>query len=73
MFLQAGGKAEHIVLGVAAEGNDIGNLRCGKGQSSGLVKDHGVRIGDRLQEPSAFDGNVVGTAFPHGGKYGDRH
>ena len=73
VLLQAGGQAQHLRLGVPAEGDDLGNRGGGVGQGAGLVKDDGIRLGHVLQEFAALHGDVVLGAFPHGGQHRNGH
>ena len=73
MFFQASGEPEHILFLLTAECHDFRNSRRGIGKGAGFVKDDGIRLCDRFQKTSAFDGDVVVAAFPHRGKDSDRH
>ncbi len=49
VLLEAGSDAQHFVRLAAAERDDVRNDRAGVGQRAGLVKDDGVRLGQRLR------------------------
>ena len=58
VLLEAGGKAQHLLLALAAEGVYPRNARAGVGERAGLVKDDGVRLRGGLEELAALDGDV---------------
>ena len=73
MLLQAGGKAQHLRLILAVEGDDLGHPGAGVSEGAGLVKDDGVRFGHGFQELAAFDGDMLPSRLPHGGEHSQGH
>ena len=73
MLLQAGGQAQHIRLVLPAEGNDLRNHRAGMGQGAGLVKDHRIRLGHRLQILTALHRHMEPAGLPHSGEDSQGH
>ena len=73
VLLEAGSDAQHFVRLAAAERDDVRNDRAGVGQRAGLVKDDGVRLGQRLEELAALDGDMIGARLAHRGQDCERH
>ena len=73
MFLQAGRKAQKLILIMIPKGNDLAHTRCGVGQGSGFVKDDRIGLSDCLQELAALDVDMMVAALPHGREDTDRH
>ena len=73
MLLQAGGQPQHIRLVLPTEGNDLRNHRAGMGQCAGLVKDHRVRLGHRLQILAALHRHMEPAGLPHSGEDSQGH
>ena len=65
MLFETGSQTEHLPRLTTTESNDIGHFGAGVRQCAGLIKDTGIGLCDRFQEPSAFRGNVMPAAFPH--------
>ena len=72
MLLQAGGKAQNLVLAPAVGREHAGQARLGLGERAGLVKDDGVSLGKRLKVLSALDHDAHLGGVAHGGHDGDR-
>ena len=66
MFLQTGGKAQHLRLVLTTEGNDADHPGAGMGEGAGLIKDNGIGAGHSLQELAALDRDVLPPRLPHG-------
>ena len=65
MFFQAGRQTEHFIFFMAAECDNLRNLRRSISQCSGFVKQNRICLRNRLQETAALDSNADLTAFTH--------
>ena len=72
MLLQAGGKAQDLVLAPAIGGEHASQARLRLGQRAGLVKDNGVGLGKRLKVLGALDHDAHLGSIAHGSHDGDR-
>ena len=73
MLLQTCSQPQHIRLIMVAKGNDLGHLRLGARQRTGLVKDDRVGFRHSLKEPAAFNGQMMIARLLHRREHGDRH
>ena len=68
VFLQAGGKAQHLGGFMSAKRDDLCHRRAGMRQGPGFVEENGIGLGNCLQEFPAFHRNVVEARFAHRGQ-----
>ena len=73
VLFQAGSQAEHLRFFLPVERDDPRHPGASVGESAGLVKDDGVRLGNRLQEFASLDCDVLPSRLPHGGEHRQRH
>ena len=73
MFLQTGGKAQHLRRLHTIEGDDSGHPGTGMGEGAGLVKDNGIRAGHSLQELASLDRDVLPPRLTHGREHRQGH
>ena len=71
MLLQAGGKAQDLVLAPAIGRQHASQARLCLGQRTGLVKDNGVGLGNRLKVLRALDHDAHLGSIAHGSHDGD--
>ena len=71
MLLQAGGKAQDLVLAPAVGRQHASQTRLGLGERAGLIKDNGVGLGKRLKVLGALDHDAHLGGVAHGGHNGD--
>ena len=72
MLLQAGGKAQNLVLAPAIGGEHAGKTRLRLSERAGLIKDNGIGLGKRLKVLGTLDHNAHLGGVAHGGHDGDR-
>ena len=71
MLLQAGGKAQNLVLAPAIGGEHAGKTRLCLGERAGLIKHNGVGLGKRLKVLGALDHHAHLGGIAHGGHDGN--
>ena len=71
MLLQAGGKAQNLVLAPAIGGEHAGKTRLRLGERAGLIKHNGVGLGKRLKVLRALDHDAHLGSIAHGSHDGD--
>ena len=71
MLLQAGGKAQNLVLAPAIGGEHAGKTRLRLGKRAGLIKHNGVGLGKRLKVLRALDHDAHLGSIAHGSHDGD--
>ena len=71
MLLQAGGKAQDLVLAPTVGRQHASQARLGLGQCAGLIKDNGIGLGKRLKVLGALDHDAHLGGVAHGGHNGD--
>ena len=71
MLLQAGGKAQDLVLAPAVGRQHASQARLRLGQRAGLIKHDGVGLGKRLKVLRALDHDAHLGSIAHGGHNGD--
>ena len=71
MLLQAGRKAQDLVLAPAVGREHASQARLRLGQRTGLIKHNGVGLGKRLKVLRALDHHAHLGSIAHGGHDGD--
>ena len=72
MLLQAGRKAQDLVLAPAIGGEHAGKTRLRLGERAGLIKHNGVGLGKRLKVLRALDHDAHLGGIAHSGHDSDR-
>ena len=71
MLLQAGGKAQNLVLAPAIGGEHAGKTRLHLGERAGLIKHDGIGLGKRLKVLRALDHDAHLGGIAHSSHDGD--
>ena len=64
---------EHLVLILSHKGNNFFHLGLRISQCPRLIKDDRIRLGNHFHKPTALNGNMILSGFPHCRKHRNRH